>query len=101
VRAGHPGCGLQPVVRLLACGANGGRGGRAGAGAAAATIVGLLRTAVVAAPWTYRPRCTLTRRLSSTAGCSGCGGGGGVVCCDGGANGCTRDLHQKRRRRCY
>jgi len=71
VRAGHPGCGLQPVVQRPAYGANDGRGGRAGASAAAATIVVLLRTAVVAAPWTYRPRCTLTRRLLSTAGCSG------------------------------
>jgi len=75
VRAGHPGCGLQPVVQRQACGANDGRGGRASASAAAATIVVLLRTAVVAAPWTYRPQCTLTRRFLSTAGCSGCGGG--------------------------
>jgi len=55
VRAAHPGCGLQPVVQRPAYGANDGRGGRAGASAAVATIVVLLRTAVVAAPWTYRP----------------------------------------------
>jgi len=100
VRAVHPGCGLQPVVRGPACGANDGRGGRADADAAAATIVMLLRTAVAAAPWTYRSRCMLTRRLSSTTGCSGCRGGG-VVGCDGGAIGCFKVRHQKRQRRCY
>jgi len=93
-RAVHPGCGLQPAVRGPACGANDDRGGRAGADGAAATIVVLLRTAVVAAPWTYRPRCMLTRRLPSTAGCSDCSSGG-VVGCDGDAIGCSKARHQK------
>lgn len=64
-RAARPDCGQQPVARRPAGGGandgrggRGGRGGRAGANAAAATIVVLLRTAVDAAPWTCRPRCT-------------------------------------------
>lgn len=55
-RAAHQDCGRRrPAVRWPAGGADGGRGDRADAGVAAETIAVLLRTAVVAAPWTYRP----------------------------------------------